>query len=317
MFDEPKACIHWDILHWFYHLCVSFQLHRTAIKERNLHKNTRRVWKFFFGISSGLHYLHRKGIIHRDLKPDNILIDSKGMAKISDFGLATTTSLAMQQKPRAYRLTSSTETHDSQTGKVGTSYYAAPELTKAASKSIYGTKADIYSFGITFFEMCHAPFETDSERDKVLNDLRTRSINFPVEFLNGKYKTQSQVSCIILIKTYLLLFAEFFVNIFRLSRICYDIIPKCDPMLRVYYAIDIAIRKRHLLKIFAVHPIIICCWTICFRSCSKICLLQNKTQDLFWSSDSKMGEINFLFKNLTISKYLIWPHRTNQCQSSG
>lgn len=116
------------------------------------------------------------------------------IAKISDFGLATTTSLVSQQQPDAYHITSSTTTCSSQTGQVGTSLYNAPELCNAACKSIYGVKADIYSLGVIFFEMCHSKFTTQMERTEVLRNLRMKYANFPDSFQNPEYMVQTHVS---------------------------------------------------------------------------------------------------------------------------
>lgn len=45
--------------------------------------------RFFVGcILTGLEYVHSKGFIHRDVKPENIVLDSRGYAKITDFGIA-------------------------------------------------------------------------------------------------------------------------------------------------------------------------------------------------------------------------------------
>lgn len=55
-----------------------------------------RLWRFFREIVEGLSHIHQQGMIHRDLKPMNIFIDSRDQVKIGDFGLATTSFLALQ-----------------------------------------------------------------------------------------------------------------------------------------------------------------------------------------------------------------------------
>jgi serine/threonine protein kinase len=85
------------------------------------------------------------GIIHRDLKPSNLLIDAQGHARVSDFGLARgPASLPDLSQP----------------GQVmGTPFYMAPE--QAEDPGGVDTRADIYSFGATFYHALTGkpPFE--------------------------------------------------------------------------------------------------------------------------------------------------------------
>jgi serine/threonine protein kinase len=87
------------------------------------------------GILKGLSYAHAKGVIHRDLKPENILISDEGIVKISDWGLSFSSELSV--------LTMQGMT-------VGTPAYMSPE---AASGGQITFKSDLFSLGVTFYEM--------------------------------------------------------------------------------------------------------------------------------------------------------------------
>ncbi|XP_037943852.1 eIF-2-alpha kinase GCN2-like [Teleopsis dalmanni] len=165
--------------------CEKFTL-RTAI-DNNLFEDTDRVWRLFREIAEGLSHIHQQGIIHRDLKPVNIFLDSHDQVKIGDFGLATTSFLALQSQPDQTTHTSHiTSIEDGTgTGKVGTTLYVAPELTEHASKSTYNQKVDMYTLGIILFEMCQQPFSTGMERIQTMVELRSPAIIIPNAMLEN------------------------------------------------------------------------------------------------------------------------------------
>jgi O-acetyl-ADP-ribose deacetylase (regulator of RNase III) len=84
----------------------------------------------------GMRYAAGLGIVHRDLKPSNILIDASGQARVADFGLA-----------RGNISGDMSCTTDGT--RMGTPLYMAPE--QAEDSHNVDTRADIYSFGATFY----------------------------------------------------------------------------------------------------------------------------------------------------------------------
>ena len=95
-------------------------------------------------VSLGLEAAHNRNIVHRDVKPQNIIISTDGKVKLSDFGIA-----------RA--VTSNTITSNVMVSV----HYSSPEQVRGGYSD---KKSDIYSLGITMYEMVtgRVPFDGDT-----------------------------------------------------------------------------------------------------------------------------------------------------------
>lgn len=99
--------------------------------------------RYFQQLIDAVDYCHSKGVYHRDLKLENLLLDSRGKLKVSDFGLS-----ALQQQGSGLLHTT-----------CGTPNYLAPEVL--SNKGYDGSAADVWSCGVILYVLMAGflPFE--------------------------------------------------------------------------------------------------------------------------------------------------------------
>ncbi|MCF3942480.1 Stk1 family PASTA domain-containing Ser/Thr kinase [Oceanobacillus alkalisoli] len=110
-------------------------------------------------ISSAIAHAHDNDIVHRDIKPQNILMNSFGQAKVTDFGIAI-----------ALSATSLTQTNSI----LGSVHYLSPEQARGGMAT---KKSDIYSIGILFYELLtgRLPFSGQSPVSIALKHLQSKT----------------------------------------------------------------------------------------------------------------------------------------------
>ncbi|HUL45445.1 MAG TPA: protein kinase [Candidatus Bathyarchaeia archaeon] len=107
-------------------------LEKTIVRQTDLPLALRVG--YIVRICQALEYAHKNRVVHRDIKPGNIMVNSEGVVKVVDFGIA--------------RLVDFSRTHTNM--MIGTPAYMAPELFR---KKKADERTDIWAVGVTFFEL--------------------------------------------------------------------------------------------------------------------------------------------------------------------
>ncbi|KAK4482835.1 hypothetical protein RD792_010007 [Penstemon davidsonii] len=128
---------------------------------RRFSESTAR--KYFHQLVSALRFCHQNGVVHRDIKPQNLLLDQKGLLKITDFGLS-----ALSEHKRDGLIYTA----------CGTPAYTAPEVVYR--KGYDGEKADAWSCGVLLyvFLVGRLPFD-DSNLSNMYRAMQCRTFELP------------------------------------------------------------------------------------------------------------------------------------------
>lgn len=130
----------------FVYFTMSFVEGRSAADlVRKTRLPQREALSIVMDACAALDYAHGRGVVHRDIKPDNILVDRRGRGIVMDFGIAKAADQTRQTAAGTF---------------MGTARYVSPE--QAMGREIDG-RSDIYSLGITLYELVtgRVPFDSD------------------------------------------------------------------------------------------------------------------------------------------------------------
>ncbi|OHT13599.1 TKL family protein kinase [Tritrichomonas foetus] len=152
--DAPPYCI---LTEWM----AGGSLYQELNQKHRLDQTM--LTKVAYDIARGMAFLHKMKIIHRDLKSLNVLLDSKGNAKICDFGFS--------------RFKNSDD--DAMTQNIGTPHWMAPELLGGSTN--YNEKIDVYAYGIVLWEilMKQLPYQ-NMEQNDVIGQVLVKDIRPPI-----------------------------------------------------------------------------------------------------------------------------------------
>mmetsp|Transcript_35600 Transcript_35600/g.74767 ORF Transcript_35600/g.74767 Transcript_35600/m.74767 type:complete len:371 (-) Transcript_35600:14-1126(-) len=108
------------------------------------------IRRFILQLLEGLDYCHSKGVVHRDIKPSNLMVNTDGVLKICDFGVAEELNTFEQE--------------DNCTKSRGSPAFQPPEVASGSHERFSGFKVDVWATGISLFLLAtgSVPFEGTS-----------------------------------------------------------------------------------------------------------------------------------------------------------
>jgi serine/threonine protein kinase len=124
----------------------TIQAHIKRLNDAGRRLSVKNAIEYMATACDAVDYAHQRGMIHRDIKPANLMLNTLGQIILMDFGIAKIVG---------------SQRHTATGAVVGTAMYMSPEQIKGQQPD---RRTDIYSLGITFFEMLggRPPFEADS-----------------------------------------------------------------------------------------------------------------------------------------------------------
>lgn len=123
-----------------------------------------RVVDYSIQIGRAMEYAHGQGVIHRDLRPSNVLVSESGPLKVADFGTSRFLEIAARG-----------------TTVIGSPPYMAPEQFQG--EAVFAS--DLYSFGVTMYQMLTGELPYDPPAPQDLHLLSSGELVQPPGLVNG------------------------------------------------------------------------------------------------------------------------------------
>ena len=136
-----------------------------SIVERDGPLDLARALDYTCQICNAVDHAHRHGVLHRDLRPSNVLVSDSGLVKVADFGTSRFLEIAAHG-----------------TTIIGSPPYMAPE--QFHGKAVFAS--DIYSVGVTMYQMLTGDLPYDTRSPSELDRLKRGELVTPSRLKNPK-----------------------------------------------------------------------------------------------------------------------------------